>query len=278
MKGCRREGEGGADLRANFFIRVGEHMEEAIEEDGQVGEHLNIGHRVERRDPSDEELAREGVDHVDALAQQRHKSFHLKIVRLRDDVLDEAVEELHAGLDLGVGVGRELEQPVEDLVEMTHARRARHLGNVVQSLAAVVAHASVGIGEGGEDGLEEMLELEVHVLPHPDRRPRQRVKHALAHIRLRRLGERVHLQDEAGDPVELAGVAVLAHEVLDLERRMLPLLVLLLAQIAHRGRRERRLVHGGATRAPPLMCCQLDGVNDDVSERTVNRAVLSCIK
>ena len=71
--------------------------------------HLNVGHRVECRNPPDEELARKGIHHEDAFPQQRHKCFDVEVFSLRDDVLHKPIEKLHAGLDLRVGVGRQLE-------------------------------------------------------------------------------------------------------------------------------------------------------------------------
>ena len=144
------------------------------------------------------------------------KAVDFEIVGLRDDVLHEAVEQLHAGLDLRVRVGRELEEAVEDVVEVRHACGARDLCDVIQRLAAIVAHPRVLIGEGGEDGLEELRELRRDVLPHADRRARESVERALSRIRLRRLGQLMHLHNQRTDLLKVAGIAVLAHEVLHL--------------------------------------------------------------
>ena len=47
-------------------------------------------------------------------------------------------------------------------------RLVGHLRNVVQRLAAVVAHARVLVGEGGEDGLEQVGQMRGDVLAHAD--------------------------------------------------------------------------------------------------------------
>ena len=45
-------GEDGEGLLTDLLVRVGEHVEEAVEEDRQVREQVDVGHRVERRDPA----------------------------------------------------------------------------------------------------------------------------------------------------------------------------------------------------------------------------------
>jgi len=120
-------------------------VEQAVEEDWQVGDQVEVRDGSEGGDPSDEELAREGVRDVDPLAEQRHEGGQVERLRLGDDVLHQPVEQLHTVLDLHVGVGGELEEAVEDLVDVRHARRARHLCDVVQRLARRVPHSRVGV-------------------------------------------------------------------------------------------------------------------------------------
>ena len=129
-------------------------MSHTVEEDWQVGDQVEVWDGAEGGDPSDEELAREGVRDVDPLAEQRHEGGQVERLRLGDDVLHQPVEQLHAGLHLSVRVGRQLEKTVENLVEVGHARGACHLCDVVQRLAAVVAHARIRIAEGGEHRLQ----------------------------------------------------------------------------------------------------------------------------
>ena len=117
--------------------------EEPVEEGREVLEHVDIWNRVECRDPADEELARKGVGHVDALAQERHEAVYVEVLRLGHHVLHQPVEQLHAVLHLRIRVRGELEETVEDVVEVADAQRACHLGDVVQCLAAVVANARV---------------------------------------------------------------------------------------------------------------------------------------
>ena len=194
-------------------------------------------HRVEGRDPPDEELARERVGDVDALAEQRHEAVDVEVLRLGDDVLHQPVDELHAVLHRDVGVGRQLEEAVEDRVEVRDGVAARDLRDVVQRLAAVVPHARVLVLEAREHRREQRRQHGGDVRrPEADRRPRERVQRALAQVGERRLGEvgRERL-DQPGHLLELRRVAQLAREVLDLERRLLPLVVLLLAEVAERG-------------------------------------------
>ena len=45
-------------LLSDLLVWVGQHVEEAIEEDGEVREQVDVGHRVEGGDPAHEELGR----------------------------------------------------------------------------------------------------------------------------------------------------------------------------------------------------------------------------
>ena len=76
-----------------------------VEEDRQVGHQLDAGDRIEGGDPANDELAGEGVDHVYALAEQRHEGVDVDVVRLRHHVLHQPIEQRHARLHLRVGVG-----------------------------------------------------------------------------------------------------------------------------------------------------------------------------
>ncbi len=60
--------------RTATFLRVGEHQKEAAEEFGQMLEQVEIGHRVEDADPTDDELSNIViiVEHLLAVAMEGH--------------------------------------------------------------------------------------------------------------------------------------------------------------------------------------------------------------
>ena len=74
----------------------------------QEFEDIEVWYVVEYVNPADEELAHEGIDDVDALAQQRYELLNVEAAALGHNVLDELVEQLRATLDVRIGIGREL--------------------------------------------------------------------------------------------------------------------------------------------------------------------------
>ena len=66
--------QGGVGLLPDLLVRVGDHVEEAVEELREELDELNIGDAVQHDDPSDEELSDERVDLFNAAACQ----FHIK--------------------------------------------------------------------------------------------------------------------------------------------------------------------------------------------------------
>lgn len=72
--------------------------------------------------------------------------------------LDEPVQQVRRILNVGVRVGGELAERVEDIVEEDDEVAARHLGDVVKRLARVVAHAAVLVREGVENWGNDALQ------------------------------------------------------------------------------------------------------------------------
>lgn len=110
--------------------------------------------------------------------------LHVEDVRLGDDVLHQAVQQVGPVLHVGVPVREELAEALEDGVEVEEDVLPRDLGDVVEGLAGVVADAGLRVVEAVEDGREE----EVEVLPdgghEPDGRGGQRDEPALAVVRV----------------------------------------------------------------------------------------------
>ena len=83
-------------------------------------DHLGVGHAVQQIDPGDEELPDKLVSGVHPLPQDGNKGLHVKLLALGDDVLQQAVQELRAVLDVLVRVGHHVTDGTEYLVEDGH--------------------------------------------------------------------------------------------------------------------------------------------------------------
>ena len=83
---------------------------------------------------------------------------------LSNNILDQSIQKISPILDININIREQRAQAVEDGVEVVQDGAARHLGDVVEGLAGVVADAGLRVIEAVEDGGEEDVEVEARVL------------------------------------------------------------------------------------------------------------------
>ena len=143
-----------------------------VQEVRQKAQHVDVGHRIQHCNPTDQELAHLRTQHVHTLAQKGDKLLYTELVALSHNVLStnhlprsddccpiarhpphlyEAVQQVRRLLHVKVGVCRQLAEGVEHIVEEDDEVPPGDLGNVIERLACVVAHPAVLVREGTQD-------------------------------------------------------------------------------------------------------------------------------
>mmetsp|Transcript_5090 Transcript_5090/g.19155 ORF Transcript_5090/g.19155 Transcript_5090/m.19155 type:complete len:203 (-) Transcript_5090:266-874(-) len=154
--------EGAVRLLPDLPVGIAEHVQQPVQYVRQVREHVNLRHRVQRRDPAHQKLPHVRVQHPDALPQHRRELRDVeRLDGLRDDILHEPVQQVRGVLNVRIVIRRQFAQRVEDVGKVRDECDPRRLGYVVQRLARVVPDALVGVREALEHRRDYVVEFGV---------------------------------------------------------------------------------------------------------------------